>query len=230
MLEFLKKWWWKLLGVLFLAYAIIVGFVGKVPALPVLNESIRNLYFHVPMWFTMILLLLWSVILSLMYLNKGKPIHDLLARETAFIGVFFGILGLATGMIWANFTWGSWWVNDPKLNGALVGVLIYFAYFILRGSIDEEVKRAKVSAVYSVFAFVLFIAFIFVIPRLTDSLHPGSGGNPAFSAYDLNNNMRWVFYPSVIGWFVIGAWLTSLKIRLHLIGHRQTIKRIGHLT
>lgn len=224
MLQLLKQRWWKALGVILLIYTIIAGFAGQVPDLAILNESIRNLYFHVPMWFSMILLLLISVIQSLWFLNKGDLHYDLIAKETAYIGVFFGILGLVTGMIWANYTWGSWWVNDPKLNGALVGVLIYFAYFILRGSINEEVRRAKVSAVYSIFAFVLFIAFIFVIPRLTDSLHPGSGGNPAFSAYDLDNNMRLVFYPAVLGWFLIGGWLTSLKVRISILRQQQANK------
>ena len=228
MLQLLKQRWWKALGVILLIYTIVAGLIGQVPDLAILNESIRNLYFHVPMWFSMILLLLISVIQSLIYLNKGNLFNDLIAKETAYIGVFFGLLGLATGMVWANFTWGSWWVNDPKLNGALVGVLIYFAYFILRGSIPEEVRRAKVSAVYSIFAFVLFIAFIFVIPRLTDSLHPGSGGNPAFSAYDLDNNMRTVFYPAVLGWFLIGCWITSLKIRISYLGEQQVNKDLDN--
>ncbi|NDC42705.1 MAG: ABC transporter permease, partial [Chitinophagia bacterium] len=37
-------------------YTIIAGFLAQVPDMNILNETIRNLYFHVPMWFTMIVL------------------------------------------------------------------------------------------------------------------------------------------------------------------------------
>ena len=54
---------------------------------------------------------------------------------------------------------------------------------------------------------------LFILPRLTASLHPGAGGNPAFSKYELSGWMRLVFYPAVIGWTLVGAWLTQLGAR-----------------
>ena len=103
------------------------------------------------------------------------------------------------------------------MNGAAVGLLVYFAYFILRGSLDNEQTKSKVAAVYNIFAFVIFIVFIFVIPRMTDSLHPGSGGNPGFNTYDLDNNMRPVFYSSVIGFIFLSLWILSLRVRYKLL-------------
>ena len=63
----------------------------------------------------------------------------------------------------------------------------------------------------------MMLVFIFVLPRVTDSLHPGNGGNPAFSQYDLDNNMRAVFYPAVIGWTLLGFWITQIRIRIKQI-------------
>jgi heme exporter protein C len=74
-------------------------------------------------------------------------------------------------------------------------MLMYFAYLILRNSFDDELRRARISAIYNIFAFAVFIPLIFVLPRLTDSLHPGNGGNPAFGKYDMDNGMRLVLYP-----------------------------------
>lgn len=54
----------------------------------------------------------------------------------------------------------------------------------------------------------------FILPRLTDSLHPGAGGNPAFAKYDLDSNMRLVFYPAVIGWTLLAFWVTQVACRL----------------
>ncbi|MCS6819547.1 MAG: cytochrome c biogenesis protein CcsA [Chitinophagales bacterium] len=189
------------------------------PHREILYESIRNTFYHVPMWFTMLGLIILSAVFSISFLQSGDLKQDILAASFAEVALFFGLMGILTGMVWANYTWGAPWPNDPKLNGAAVGVLIYVAYIILRGSVNDDIKRARLSAVYSVFASVIFILFIFIIPRLpdTDSLHPGIGGNPAFSKYDLDSRLRLVFYPAVIGWMLLGVWLSSIVARIAAI-------------
>lgn len=219
----MKKYWWKILCMLILMYCLWAAFLLDVPRLPILNETIRNLYFHVPMWFTMIFLFLLSFIQSIKYLNKGQISHDIKAFQYAHVGFAFGILGIITGMVWANFTWGRWWANDPKLNGSAISLLMYSAYFILRNAISDEDKRAKLSAVYNIFAFVLMLVFIGILPRLTDSLHPGNGGNPGFNNYDLDHTMKWVFRPAVLGWILLGVWIAQIRIKLDFLNQKQSI-------
>ncbi len=209
----IKGAWWKLTSAVLLLYGLIAGFSLDVPRLPILNESIRNLYFHVGMWFAMMALFLGSSIYSLRYLRKGAVEDDQKASGAASVGMLFGILGLLTGMLWAKFTWGAFWVNDPKLNGTAISLLVYLAYFVLRQSMDNPTQKARISAVYNLFAFAIMITFIQVLPRLTDSLHPGNGGNPAFSNYDLDSTMRLVFYPIIIGWIGLGYWILDLRQR-----------------
>ncbi len=184
------------------------------PYRTILYESIRNLYFHVCMWFAMLTLFGVSVVYSVKYLKHGRPEDDRISSESINVGVFFGILGLVTGTIWAKFTWGDWWPNDAKLNGTLISMLLYIAYIILRNSLEEEQRRARISAVYNIFAFPMMFVLIIVLPRLTDSLHPGNGGNPAFSSYDLDSHLRWVFYPACIGWILIAVWIMTLRLRM----------------
>lgn len=188
-----------------------------------LNETIRNLMFHVPMWFTMMVILFISFFYSIKYLNTFDIKYDIIAREAVNIGLLFAVLGLITGSIWAKFTWSEhtdlfttkgWWVNDVKLNGAAITTLIYLAYRILRNSLQEEHQKAKISAVYNIFAFVMMLVFIMILPRINDSLHPGNGGNPAFGKYDLDSTLRMVFYPAVLGWILLGVWMLSLKKRV----------------
>jgi heme exporter protein C len=210
----MKKQWWKALAVILIIYSIIAGFLGDVPRRDILNETIRNLYFHVSMWFAMIAMMGASVTFSIINLSNNKLETDQRARLFAEMGLVFSILGLLTGMLWAKFTWGAFWTNDPKLNGTAITMLIYFAYFILRQSLEDSEKRARISGVYNIFAFVLMIIFIGILPRLTDSLHPGNGGNPAFSQYDLDHNMRLVFYPAVIGWILFGVWIVQIRLRV----------------
>ena len=87
----------------------------------------------------------------------------------------------------------------------------------MRSGIKDEEKRAKISAVYNVFAFAMMIPLIFILPRMVDSLHPGNGGNPAFAKYDLDKYMRMVFYVAVPGWILMGVWIATLKIRPELV-------------
>lgn len=215
------KNWWKLLGVLLVLHSIIAGLLLEVPHLPILNESIRNLYFHVPMWFTMITTFLVSVVYSVRYLRSGDQQYDIKAVEMVNVGVFFGVMGLTTGMIWATYTWGEPWSNDPKQNSSAITMLLYMAYLVLRGSIDEEQKRARISAVYNVFAFPVMIVLLFILPRMTDSLHPGNGGNPGFNSYDLDSRMRGVFYPAVLGWILIGVWISQLRSRYRMLEDKE---------
>ena len=211
----MKKSWWKILSVLLLLYTIAGGFLLEVPRLAIVNETIRALYFHVPMWFGMVLMFSVSTLYAIRYLRKPSLDADIISVEFAHTGLVFGFLGIVTGMIWANYTWGSPWHGDPKQNGAAIATLIYVAYFVLRSSLENAEQRARLSAAYNIFAYASMIPLIFIIPRMMSSMHPGSGGNPGFNMYDLDNNMRMVFYPAVVGWILLGVWIASVRVRLH---------------
>ncbi|HAC24552.1 MAG TPA: ABC transporter permease [Cytophagales bacterium] len=217
MSSFFKKFWWKYLCVALLTYTTVAGLLVSVPRLAIVNETIRALYFHVPMWFGMVAMFGFSIYYSIQYLGKQDSLSDFMAVEFANTGLLLGILGILTGMLWANYTWGSPWHGDPKQNGAAIALLVYLAYFVLRGSLDNIEQRARLSAVYNIFAFAAMIPLIFVIPRLQDSMHPGSGGNPGFNVYDLDSRMRLVFYPAVIGWILLGVWVAGLQVRTRQI-------------
>ncbi len=219
----MKLTWWKILTVLLLLYTIIAGLLFKVPHLAILNETIRNIYFHVPMWFGMIIILAISVVYSIKYLRTPSVRNDTIAESAAKVGVLFGVLGIITGMEWARFTWGEYWSNDPKQNASAIGLLMYFAYFVLRGSFADQQQRARISAVYNIFAYAALIPLLFILPRLTDSLHPGNGGNPGFGTYDMDNKMSMVFYPAVIGWTLLGVWIVSLKVRMNLFKEKKLL-------
>lgn len=222
----MRQNWWKILAFILLFYSLLMGLLGPVPAREILNETIRNLYFHVPMWFTMIVLFAASAYYAIRYLRSNDIRHDIYSSAMATTGIFFSILGMLTGMEWAQYTWGAAWSNDPKQLGTALCMLTYFAYWVLRGGIKDEDKKAKIAAVYNVFIFALMIPLIFILPRMVDSLHPGNGGNPAFSNYDLDSRMRLVFYPAVLGWIMMGFWLSFLLIRLDLIAQKRQDKSL----
>jgi heme exporter protein C len=218
----LRKSWWKILSVLLLLYTFIAGFLGGVPVKPILNETIRNLYFHVAMWFCMMIFFIVSVVYSIKYLRSSNIRFDIYAVEYANAGIVFGALGLITGSFWARYTWGAFWSNDPKQIGAAIALLIYLAYFVLRNSVTDLDKRSRIGAVYNIFAFAMLFPTIWIIPRLVESLHPGGMGNPAFNTKDVDSRMRVIFWFGAIpGWSLLGTWITTLRIRVALLSEKK---------
>jgi len=213
------------LTIILLTYTVIGGYLFDAPRLAILNETIRVLHFHVPMWFGMVIILLISIVYSIRYLSTGNLKYDLFAVECVNTGVVLGLLGIVTGMLWANYTWGSPWHGDPKQNGAAIALLVYLAYLVLRNSMDENQQKARVSNVYNIFAFAAMVPLLFILPRLTSSVHPGSGGNPGFNAYDLDSNLRIVFYPAVVGWTLLGLWIATIRYRSRIVEQKLKEKK-----
>jgi len=217
----MRSYWWKILAYLALLAVCTGGFLVKVPIIDGrLQQSIRNTFFHVPMWFGMMICYTVSVVYGLLYLNKQKPGFDHYAVEYARTGTVFGVLGIITGAIWANYQWGSPWNGDPKQNGAAIALLIYFAYFVLRGSINDVDKRSRISAVYNVFAYAMLFPTIWILPRMTESLHPGgqgAEGNPGLKPSDSSPAVGLFLLIGTIGWTLMGVWITTLRIRLQFL-------------
>jgi heme exporter protein C len=224
-----NKSWWKIASFLLLIYTIAGGFLMPVPHLHILNETIRNMYFHVAMWFGMMILFTISFVYSIKYLRGFSYRNDIYAHNFASLGCLFGILGYSTGVIWLSVTWMTdqaqslgTVLKEPKLIGAAIALLIYGAYFVLRGSFTDIDKKARVSAVYNIFAFMMLFP---------SSLHPGApgseSGNPALNFKDVDSRIRMVFYPAVIGWTLLGVWIATLRIRLQLLKDKSLLQDVN---
>ena len=221
----IRQFWWKAVAIVLLIYTCTYGFYVKIPKMDDrMQESVRNFFFHVPMWFGMMVLLFVSVYYAVKFLRTPKPVYDFYSNAFAATGTIFALLGIFTGAIWANYQWGSPWSGDPKQNGAAIAIVIYLAYFVLRGSMHDEEKKMRISAVYNIFAFFMLFPTLWILPRLTESLHPGgqgSQGNPGINGKDMDMNLRTVFYPAVIGWTLLGVWISTLSIRYQILKEKQ---------
>jgi len=227
--------WWKNCCISLLIYTFITGLLTDVPELPQLGETIRNLYFHVCMWFAMMIFFIVSVVYAIKYLRGYDLKYDIYSKVFAAVGIFFGVLGYLTGIIWMSYTWAdpnnstfvsySAVAREPKLIGTAIALLIYLAYFVLRGAVEDLDKRARISAVYNILAFSLLFPTIWIIPRLLPSLHPGREGNPALNTNDIDAGMRVVFYPAVAGWTLLGVWIAGIKIRIELLREYKLLKQ-----
>ncbi|HYE58449.1 MAG TPA: cytochrome c biogenesis protein CcsA [Rhodothermales bacterium] len=207
-----------------LTAVLLAGFLMRFPRVDdILGQTARNLFFHVPMWFTLMAAMAVSAWHAFKYLRTKDPVRDLRSAEAARVGLFFGLLGITTGMVWARFTWyegtGLWWNNDPKQLMAAVQLLVYAGYFVLRSTLDDPVRRARLSAAYNLFAATCVPFLLYVLPRQMASLHPGAEGNPAFSQVT-HWTMRLVLYPSFLLFIGLFWVLYTQRVRLVLLQRR----------
>lgn len=208
---------WKYVVAVWMTIVISAGFLIYIPEIPILEQTARNIFFHVPMWMTMFVLFLISFWYSIKYLNEPDPVFDIKASSAASVGVAFGVCGLLTGSLWARFTWGSWWTfAEPKMNLAALALMIYVAYFMLRSAFDDREKRAKLAAVYNIFAVTTIPFLLYVVPRQLTSLHPGADGNPAFSEITADE-LRFILYPAFVGFIALGIWIYDIHHRYNRV-------------
>lgn len=192
---------------------IMGGFLIQIPEIPILEQTARNLFFHVPMWMAMFSMFTVSFYYSIRYLHKPTMKFDIKAESAAKVAMAFGVCGLMTGSLWARFTWGTWWTfAEPKMNLAALAMMIYVAYLVLRSAFDDEDKRARISAVYNIFAVTTIPFLLYVVPRQLTSLHPGADGNPAFSEITAAE-LRYILYPAMIGFIALAFWIFDLTHR-----------------
>lgn len=209
--------------IVWLSLVLLAAFLLQIPRINILEHTARNLYFHVPMWFTLMLATFVSAYYSFRHLQSGDTLADIRALQAARVGFYFGILGLLTGILWSRFTWyvgtNIWWNFDPRQSMAAAELLIYGAYFVLRSSIEDPTKRGRIAAVYNLFAVTTVPFLLYVLPRQLDSLHPGADGNPAFSEITAPI-MRLVFYPAVIGFMGLFWVLYTQRVRTAALQYR----------
>ena len=211
---------WKIVVAVWMTIVITAGFLIQIPEIPILEQTARNLFLHVPMWFTMMVAFGLAFVYSVRYLNSEDLNLDRKAETATAVGLLFGICGLLTGSLWARFTWGTWWTfAEPRMNLAALSMLLFVAYFILRSAFNDPEKKAKISAVYNIFGVTTIPFLLYIIPRQLPSLHPGAEGNPAFSEITAPE-LRYIFYPAVIGFIGISFWLMDIVNRYKVVRER----------
>jgi heme exporter protein C len=199
---------------------IFFSFYINIPKIGILGDKARIIFLHVPTAWLSVLAFLLSMIYSIQYLKKRDIIYDIKAVSAAEIGFLFSILATVTGSIWAKFSWGSFWNWDPRETSIFILLIIYGAYFSLRSAIDVPEQKAKLSSVYSIIAFVTVPFFVFIMPRIIESLHPDPIIN-AQGKINMDGKMMLVFFSSLFGFTLLFFWILNIKIRLEKINLKK---------
>jgi heme exporter protein C len=144
-------------------------------------------------------------IANLLYVWKRQPKYDWLGVTCAEVGLACITVVLITGPIWARPVWGIWWTWDARLTSTFVLWLLYVSYLLLRSLIEEPDRRALLSSLFGIFAFI-DVPIVFGAIRWWRTQHPqpvimggpGSGLDPT---------MNKVFFFSVLAMHTLAAFL-----------------------
>jgi heme exporter protein C len=206
----LENRWWKYFLGLWMTL-VILGIFLYAPPVEGLGETGRIIFFHVPAAWLATLAFLISAVASMQYLKTQQSLYDIWAFSSAQIGIIFAVIAAITGSIWAKKIWQSYWNWDPRETSIFILLLIYAAYFALRSAVEVTEQKAKLAAVYSIIAFITVPFFIFIIPRIYESLHPDPLINPE-GKINMEGRMLKVFLSSLVGFTLLFLWMLRLKV------------------
>jgi len=186
------------------------------PNIPGLGENAKIIFFHVSTAWISVIAFLMSTIFSIKFLRKKDLDDDVKAVTSAELGLVFCILATVTGAVWAKFAWGEFWSWDPRQSSIFALLLIYGALFALRSAIENDEKRAQLSSVYSIIAFVTVPFFVFIMPRIMKGLHPGSADDSTSGPvvnFKMNSNMYLIFMLTLVAFTLLYIWLWQLGVK-----------------
>lgn len=208
--------WWKLLVFAGMSVMIVFSFITPAPQQQI-GEPSRIFYYHIPQAWLCVVAFAMSMIFSIRYLRSRSLAEDDKALATARLGFIFCLLATVTGSVFAKVTWGSFWNWDPRETSIFILLLIYAAYFALRGAIEVEERRASLSAVYSIFAFMTVPFLVFVIPRMVQSLHPSDSVVSNKMEWQMSGDVTMIFVSSLLLFSILFIWLFDIARRTSLL-------------
>lgn len=206
--------WWKIVLFLLMIWVIGAAFILPAPQ-QMIGEASRIFYFHVPQAWVAALAFIVSMVASVRYLWKKNQLDDDRARVAAELGLLFCLLATVTGSMFAKVTWGSYWNWDPRETSIFILLLIYGAYFALRSAVEGSEKKARLAAVYAIFAFLTVPFLMFIMPRVLPSLHPSDSVVTSSGQFSMSASTAVVFFPALVAFTVLFVWVYTLGLRIY---------------
>jgi heme exporter protein C len=204
-------------GMIFALYMALIG----APRERTMGDLQRIFYFHVPAAITGLTAFAVNFAASLMYVIRKKRWWDNLALSAAEIGVMFFSIVLVTGPIWAKPVWFVWWTWSPRLTASLVLCLLYAAYLLIRNYIEDPERKAMVSAVFGIIAF-LDAPLVWFSIRWWRDIHP----SPMLETGGLSPSMRPAFLICWIAFQLLMVYLLRRRFFLQSMrGEIETLER-----
>jgi heme exporter protein C len=210
-----------ILSLVFLAVAAYLA-LSFAPMEVNMGNVQKVFYFHVANAWVGMLGFIAAGVAGIAYLRSQDPKWDIVEVAAVEISLVFFLIAIVLGSIWAKPVWNTWWTWEPRLTTAAITEMIYLAYFMLRGGIEDPNRRGRFSAVYTLVGAVS-VPITFMAIRLFRTIHPvviGSQTSQAQGGFNMSPDMKVAFFFSLFTFTVIFVDLFWHRIRLGILANK----------
>ena len=219
---------WKAWVGIWMALAIYWAFLQVRPAVggfALGGQAAKIVFFHAPCAWLASLALGVAAVYAILTLRATLPMvfveADFKCAAAMELGFLFALLATITGSIFAKLQWNAYWIwTEPRMISILVVLLIFAAYLVLRGSVQEPEKRGRLTAVYTLVSLVPGLFLIWVVPRIVETLHEGP--NNTFISGKTSIGFKLAMFALAMPAFTaLFVWLLQLRVRLFKLMWRK---------
>ncbi|MGO4907184.1 heme ABC transporter permease [Pseudorhodobacter sp. W20_MBD10_FR17] len=183
------------------------------------GSTVKIFYLHVPAAMMAINVWVMMLVTSLVWLVRRHHVSALAAKAAAPIGLTFTLIALATGALWGQPMWGTWWAWDPRLTSFLILALFYLGYIALWQAVDDPDTAADLTSVLCIVGSVFALLSRYAVNFWNQGLHQG-----ASLSLDKKENVADVFwYPALVciaGFVLLFISLVLLRTRTEIRSRR----------
>lgn len=187
------------------------------------GSTVKIIFLHVPSAMMAISAWFMMLVTSLIWLIRRHHVSALAAKAAAPIGIVMTLIALATGAIWGQPMWGTWWAWDPRLTSFLILFLFYLGYVALWEAIENPDTAADLTSVLCIVGSVFAFLSRYAVNFWNQGLHQG-----ASLSLDKEENVADVFstplYVCIGGFILLFVALVFLRTRTEI--HKRRTKAL----
>ncbi len=218
------------------AMVIAIGSIFLFAPVEVTMGNVQRLfYFHVGSAWVGAMVFGVALVCGVLYLRRARRVYDTVALAAVEVGLVFLSMAIVGGSFWGKPAWNTWWLWSPRLTLVTVAWLVYAAYFMLRGAIEDDHRRARYAAIYAIISFVTII-LTYISIRIFRDIHPvvfggtteaaagASEGLQEFNGLD-SARMGITLLINVIAFTILGTAWILVRVRLqNLVDYANALK------
>jgi len=188
----------------------------------------RILFFHAPAAMVGMTGYFVALLFSILYLSSGNFRYDSLAASLVEVSLVFSLVNIVTGSIWARIIWGIWWTWDYRLTSALVCVLIFAGYLMLRRAIEEPTQRARLSSALCIFGCI-DVVIVWKSIEWFRNQHPGPVLSIRTGGGTMDPAMERIFYLNFLAILLMATALVLVRTRQESTAREiDSLRRLAH--
>jgi len=189
----------------------------------------RILFFHAPAAMVGMIGYFVALTFSILYLTGKNFLYDSLAASVVEVSLVFSVVNIVTGSIWARIIWGIWWTWDYRLTSALVCILIFFGYLVMRKAIDEPTQRARLSSALCIFGCV-DVVIVYKSIEWFRNQHPGPVLDFRTGGGHMDPAMQNIFYLNFVAILLMAIALVLIRTRQEATAREiDSLRRLAHI-